>query len=609
MIQNFHELVSRIKSQIPIHELISEFISIKKAGSGYVAVCPFHDDHQPSLHINPKKGIFKCFACGTGGDLFSFYSLINKKKWNESVIDLATKYGFQIEYGAESKTEVQVKNQLYELNKVVLEFYKSNLFSAGGEEALDYLKKTRTISSEFVEKYELGKANNSWDSLFNYLTKQKGYPLELVLASGLILTREDQRGYYDRFRNRIIFPISNENNFIVGFGGRALSSDDVKYLNSPETLIFSKGYILYGLNHAKDEIKKLDHVIVTEGYFDVITAHQYGLTNTVATLGTALTHNHLRLLAKHTESKKIYLCLDSDNAGKKAVESIFRLSQELNRFTNIDLRVTCDLPAKDLDESLKAENEASIKSRIENGKKITDFIFDRLIKNYIDASNETIKREVMDNIIDVISSVNDPLEQKDSIKYVSHKLNLEEELINLKIRDKLKLTRQKKLKFQKDNVKKDDDFFKMHSLERFKHAELALLSLYISSFPYQENIKLELSNINLLDEKHSLIKEFVDNINQSGITPMEVIDQLILSFNEYKHMMSVISDLALRIETEEENRVKNKEKIISESKEWINWWITNKQKMKNLTKLLKECKDSNEETKILSEMMSVIKKV
>lgn len=608
MIKNFQELISQIKAQVPIQELISEFVPVKKSGRGYVALCPFHDDHHPSLQIHPQKGIFKCFSCGTGGDLITFYALITKKKWSEVIPELALKYGLKVEYGNISKTEIQIKNQLYELNRVALDFFKNNLFTQTSRDALDYLKTTRKLSQETIEKYEIGLALNSWDSLYNYLTKEKHFTGELVIASGLFVLKENGQNYYDRFRNRIIFPIFNENFNVIGFGGRALSKEDTaKYLNSPETLIFSKGQILYGLNFAKDEIKKCDYAILTEGYIDVITSHQNGLLNTVATLGTALTPAQARLLTKYTESKRVYLCMDTDMAGKKAVESIFHLIQEISHLTNIDIRVANTLESKDLDEELIHTNPQVVKERIENSQKIVHFIFDKATKEYINSSSEITKKSILEEIIETIMAIKDPIEQKEGIKYICHKLNIEEELMNLKLKDKLKSLKQKANKYQKSEIKKEEDTFKMYSSERFMHAELELLALYISLFPYIEEIKKDLQQIEFIDEKHKLIKDFLDNLTPPQISPQEVINQLIFEFNEYKHIMSVISDLAWRLETDDTAYSKKKDKILTEAKEWINWWVTNKQKMKILTDLLKDCKTGNEENKVLTQMMELIK--
>lgn len=613
MIKNFQELISQIKTQVPIQELISEFITIKKSGRGYVAVCPFHDDHNPSLQIHPQKGIFKCFSCGTGGDLISFYALINKKKWSEAVTELASKYGFKIEYGNENPVESQLKSQLYEMNKIVLNFFKTNLFSATGKEALEYLKEKRNLNDKTIEKFELGYAQNSWNLLYKHLSSEKGYTQELIIASGLIIPKENQDGYYDRFRNRVIFPIFNESNNLIAFGGRALSSDDVKYINSPETLIYNKGQNLYGLNFAKEEIKKSDCVILTEGYMDTIAAQEAGLLNTVATLGTALTSHQLRLLGKHTESKKIYLCMDTDPAGKKAVETIFRLAQETSKFVNLDIRVVSELPGKDLDEALKQFDANTIKEKIAISKKLINFIIDRKVENH-HLSDDINKKRIIEEIIDIIFEIKDSIEQNEYLKYASHQLNIEEELLNIKLRDKSRSQKARNLKQHNIQGKRDnDEIFKMHSFERYKHAELELLSLYIESFPQKaEEIKNELAVFEFLDEKHKLIKEYIDNITDKQIAPKEIINNLIIEFNEYKHIMEIISDLAWRIGADEEGEtssyIKNKDKILTEAKNSIKWWVTNKQKMKTYTGLIKDCKSKEEEIKILSEMLNLLKK-
>lgn len=612
MIKNFKELVQELKSQIPIQELISEYTTIKKSGRGFAALCPFHDDHHPSLQIHPQKGIFKCFVCGTGGDLITFYSLINKKKWSEAVTELALKYGLKIEYGTESKTETQIKNKLLEINKTVLELFKRNLLTSHGSDALSYLKTQRKLSDSTINKFELGFAENKWDSILNYLTKDKKYPQELIIASGLFVIREGDGTYYDRFRNRIIFPIYDENNNVLGFGGRTITSDEPKYLNSPDTLIFTKGHTLYGFNFAKDEIKKSDYTILTEGYLDVISAYQSGLINTVASLGTALTLNQARLLSKYTESKKVYLCLDFDEAGKRALESVFRLSQGINQHVKIDFRVSGNLNAKDLDEALKTYEVDTIRYKIVNGDKLINFVLDKYINAYNTISNEINKSNILDELIGITESVNDPIEKKESIKYLSHKLNLEEEIINIKLNQKKKQLKNKFIR-TKEKTQSEDDRFKMHSPERYKHAEMELLILYIFSFPHNvKEIRENLSSFIFLDDKNKLIKEYLDSINSQEIKSQEVINQLLIEFNEYKHVMEAITNIAWHMETsyseENNNYQKIKDSIIKQAQESITWWITNKQKMASLKASLKECKTKEEESKVLQEMMDILKK-
>lgn len=615
MIKNFKEVISQIKNQVPIQDLIAEYLTLKKSGRGYVALCPFHDDHHPSLQIHTQKGIFKCFSCGAGGDIITFYSQYNKRSWQESVTELAVKYGIKIEYGFENKAEVEIKKQLYELNRIALSFYKNNLFSNKGNEALDYLKNKRGLTPETIEKYEIGFALNEWDTLYNYFVKEKHFPRELIIASGLFIPQENEQSYYDRFRNRIIFPIIDENEKIIAFGGRCIepvTSEVPKYINSPETLIYSKGNNLYGLYFAKEEIKAKDFVILTEGYLDVLTAHQHKLLNTVALLGTALTQNQLRLLAKHTTSKRIYLCLDTDAAGIKATENIFRLLQDSKDFLHCDIRVLSSLLEKDLDESLRKHSINDFYKSLEKSKKLNLFILDKLAADYDKANisgNEISKKLVMEEITKVLLQIRDPLEQKQSIQYLSHKIEIDEEIISFKLKNELKLKRKKEAR--KKLSQYEDDEFKMYTNERFMHAERELLLLYISSFPLVEQIKNKMAEITFIDEKHKLIKEFLDNLEGEEITPYESLNRLTLEFNEFKHIMSVISDLAFQLELDEKQNenhyIKNKEKILNEAKEWINWWITNKQKMKELTLKLKDSKTSEEETDVISEMMKIIK--
>ncbi len=576
-----------------------------------MALCPFHNDRNPSMHVNPDKGIFKCFSCGTGGDLIYFHSQINKKKWSESVVDIATKYGFKVEYGEENKSETQIKNKLYEINRAALDFFKKNLFSTNGSDALNYLMNIRGFSKEVVDKYEIGFALKSWDSLLICFTKEKQYPQELIIASGLFIPKENSNSYYDRFRGRVIVPIFDESGKVIGFGGRTISNDEPKYLNSPETLVFNKGNNLYGLNFAKEEIKKSNQVILTEGYFDVISAHSHGLLNTVATLGTALTPYQGRLLGKFTESKKVYLCMDSDTAGKKAVESIFKLINSPENQISLDVEVVSELGAKDLDEALKQHSLSELKSRMQSSQKLIYFVIDTALKKYALSGSDFDKKNILDEIILVITEIKDPVEQKKSVSYVSHKLDIEEELLNIKAKDRLKISKQKSARISrgKADVDKDDEPYAMHTKERFKHAEIELLTLYVSSFPHtSREIRDELSELQFIDDKHKLIKDFLDSISDEGLTSDEVINKLVLEFNEYKHIMSVISDLEWKIDSDNvHDYSKNKQKILSEAKEWINWWVKNKQKLKSLTDMLKDCKNSEEELNILSEMLKIVR--
>ena len=610
MIKNLQDLVLQIKEQIPIHELVSEYIPLKKSGRSYVALCPFHNDHKPSLHVNSEKGIFKCFSCGTGGDIIHFYSQINKKKFYESVLDLAMKYGFRIEHGEENLPEVKLKNNLLELNRDALNFFKRNLFLEDTKDALNYLTNIRKYGQEVIAKYELGFALNSWNALLKYLTHEKHYSNDCIASSGLFVQKENSDDYYDRFRNRIIIPIYNESSSIIGFGGRTISNEEPKYLNSPETLIFNKGSCLYGLNFAKEEIKKLDFVILTEGYFDVITAHQKGLLNTVATLGTALTGKQARILAKYTESKKLCLCLDSDRAGKKAAEGVFKVINDKQNPVFLDVSVVSNLGGKDLDETLNSNSTEFVINKIKSAQQLINFVLDEITCLYGDDQSAVQKKNIFDQVLEILGDIKDPIEQREYLKYLSHKLNIEEELLVIKLRDKLKT----KQKFKKDLLQassKNEKEYTMYTSERFKQAELELLALYICSFPDNNlNIKSELNKIDFIDDKHKLIKDYLDNISDQKATKEQILNNLMIEFADFKHIMSLVSEIAWRIHSDDTSTyTKSENKILQEAGEWINWWAKNKHQLKTLTGQLKDCKDQNEEIKILSQMVNVVKGV
>ncbi len=306
--------VIEIKNAADIVDIISEVVHLKKSGKNFLGLCPFHSEKTPSFSVSPEKQIFYCFGCGVGGNIFSFLMKHDGLAFPEAARTLARRYGIDIPKKSltfEQKERITERESLLNINRQAMTYFYRALRSKSGSIPRSYLKK-RGFSAEIIDKFHLGYAPKGWDNLLNFFSK-KGTSLALVEKSGLILPKKDKRGFYDRFRDRIIFPILDVNKAVIGFGGRVLDDSLPKYLNSPETPIYNKSRSLYGLYTAKDKCRATNTIFIVEGYLDLLSLHQHGLENAVATLGTALTAEHVRLLTRY--ASRIILVYDSDEAG------------------------------------------------------------------------------------------------------------------------------------------------------------------------------------------------------------------------------------------------------------------------------------------------------
>ena len=309
-------VIDEIRDRADIVDIISNYVPLKKAGQNFKALCPFHDEKTPSFNVNAAKQIFRCFGCGKGGNVFTFVMEVEKVPFPQAVELVAEKIGYQIprrEHEFPDEKGAVNKKALYEVNARAVRHYHTVLRQKEGAEALDYLEK-RGISESSIETFGLGFAPDSWDFLVGKVKDPQF--LQTMASIGLVIKRENEPGYYDRFRNRVMFPIYDTQERVVGFGGRVMDDSEPKYLNSPESTLFSKSRNLYGLNWAKAAIATANTVAVVEGYTDVILAHQNGVKNVVATLGTAMTAEHARLLKRFT--RNVIVVYDGDEAGQKA---------------------------------------------------------------------------------------------------------------------------------------------------------------------------------------------------------------------------------------------------------------------------------------------------
>lgn len=373
--------IQEIKDLANIAELIAEVIPVRRSGAGYLALCPFHNDKKPSMHISPSKGIFKCFSCGAGGDVFKFWSEYYQKDFSETLKDLANKYGVILENNY-SKEDTKSFNKKIQILEAAANFFHEQLLaSQQAQNARDYLAK-RNITTATINNFKIGYSPEEPDRLIKFLKESLDLSEEELVESGLALKNENTNSYFDRFRSRLMIPVFDERSRVIAFGGRILdpNSQLAKYINSPETSVYNKGSNLFGLNLAKEEIRKKDSVILVEGYFDLIALYQTGFTNVVANQGTALTAKQVKLMTKYTESKKILLCLDSDRAGEEASDRAWELISTILKDIDHEIRIIKIPDGKDPDDFLKTHSREEFESLINNAPAFLEYKINQVIR-------------------------------------------------------------------------------------------------------------------------------------------------------------------------------------------------------------------------------------
>ena len=350
------DIIEEVRMKNDIVDVISQYVKLTRKGNSYFGLCPFHNEKTPSFSVTPSKQMYYCFGCGAGGNVFTFVMEYENFTFGEALKYLADRAGVElpkIEYSKEAKAKAEKKAQLLEINKQAAQYFYYQLRRENGRNAHDYLT-GRGLSEETIRKFGLGYSDKYSDDLYKFL-KSKNYSDELLRESGLFNT-DERHGMYDKFWNRVIFPIMDVNNRVIGFGGRVMGDGKPKYLNSPETKIFDKSRNLYGLNIARTTRKS--YLILCEGYMDVIAMHQAGFTNAVASLGTALTSGHASLLKRYTQ--EVLLIYDSDEAGIRAALRGIPILRE----AGVNSRVVSLKPYKDPDEFIRNEGPEAFENRM-----------------------------------------------------------------------------------------------------------------------------------------------------------------------------------------------------------------------------------------------------
>jgi DNA primase len=424
------DTVEEVKQRADIYDVVSEHVVLKRQGKDYVGFCPFHDDKRnPSFSVSPSKQFYYCFSCGAGGNAIKFMMEIGKRQFGEVVLDLAKKYQVPIKtlepaQRQELQRQLSVRDQLYEILALTAKFYEHALVQPEGHGALNYLLHDRALRPEVIQQFQLGYAPGGWTTLYGYLVDQKHYPAQLVEQAGLIVPRkEGGAGYYDRFRDRLMIPIWDSQGRVIAFGGRALGDDKPKYLNSPETDLFDKGKTLYGLDRAKAAIAKQDGAVVVEGYFDVIALHAAGITNVVASLGTALSLHQVKMLLRFTESKKLIFNFDADGAGVKAAERAIGEVATLAYQDAVKLHIMNIPNGKDPDDFLKIHSAADYQRLLDQSPRWLEWQIQNVIEGR-DLTKAGHLQEITEAIAKLLGNITNPSTRTDYIKECAERLSL-----------------------------------------------------------------------------------------------------------------------------------------------------------------------------------------
>ena len=430
-------VIREVKQRLGIMELVSEYVTLQKAGRNFKGLCPFHSEKHPSFFVFPEQQTWHCFgACGTGGDIFSFVMKKEGIDFGQALRLLAQREGIAIgPLEAPTRAAHEGEEELFRLNEAVAEYYHHLLLSAkAGEAARSYLAR-RKVTPETIKEFRLGFSPDTWETTKNYLL-DKGYKGQELLGAGLILEKEGG-GSYDRFRNRLMFPICDIQGRVTGFGARALDDSLPKYINSPQTSVFDKSSILYGIDKAKSSIRKKNAVIIVEGYTDVLTAHQHGWQNVVGSMGTSLTEKQVGLVKGLTNN--ITLALDADLAGEEATLR----GKAILAHSNAEAEVILLPSGKDPDEVIR-DDPALWRKLVEQAMPILDFAFQSVISK-VDINKAKDKSLAVQKLLPSIREIKDPVQKLHYVQKLARELRIEESTIRTALREDKAIGRSRKL--------------------------------------------------------------------------------------------------------------------------------------------------------------------
>jgi len=588
-------IIEEIKNRLDIVDVVGDYLKLEKTGVNYRALCPFHSEKTPSFFVSPTRQIWKCFGCGAGGDIFKFVMMIEGIEFPEALKILAERAG--VELRKYDFKENSARQRIFDINQLAVKFFQKQFQSKTGQEAKKYLL-SRGINEESIEEWEIGYAPNKWKALKDFLNS-KGYKDEEIEKAGLIIKGET--GFYDRFRGRIIFPIWNVNSQVVGFGGRIFEKvtgdEKAKYLNIPNSLVYNKSRILYGIDKAKREAREKEKMILVEGYTDVIMTHQAGYRNTVATCGTALTNFHLKILGRYVQN--LILCFDADFAGESATERGINLALS----QGFDLKIA-RLPADKDPADLIRENPKLWQEAIDKAMPIMEFYFEVAFSKF-DKNSLSGKKGISKFLLPVIKRIPNKIEQGFWIQRLARELRLDERYVY----EELKKTETGEV------YSKEEDRVLEQRKSKQEIIEENILKILLSHPDLFEELDEEILRVG--SPLFSTIIEKARNLYQEK---KEIQD-----WNEYSEYFSddeleKINILLLEYEVEEEKEIDKRSKDDSRvfwrqsleacQKELIK--IILKERLKGLTeeiKLVEEEKNQKRLSNLIKEFYSLRKRI
>lgn len=507
-----YDKITQIRKSVNIVDIISEYIPLEQRGRNYFAVCPFHDDHNPSMSISPEKQIYTCFVCGAHGNVFNFIMDYEGVPFYEALKRIADKVGILIDTPKRVNTKPTKIDSIYDIYDIANKYYQNNLYTKEGKEALEYLK-SRNFDDDIIKTFGVGLSGKN---LLTEVLKKKKYSEDTLVKSGISSSTDGK--VHDTFINRIMFPLCDLEGKVVGFSGRIYNSESQsKYVNSKESDIFKKGYLLYNYHRAKEECRKEKSVIVVEGFMDVIALHMVGIRNVVATMGTAITKEQAKLLKRL--SLNIILCFDGDAAGNKATNACAKELDEIGVIPKI-----IRLPDKlDPDEFLKKYGVDKFKEYLDNPKSLLDYRIDEY-KNETNFSDSESVSKYIKSVVLELQSINDPIIREMTINKLSNETNISVPTINGMLK------KNKVIKKEKEN--------KNIVYDKYEKAEMRLIFYMIRNsevmriykknkcyFPSQ-NYRYLVNEIVHYYDKH-------DNINIADfITYLSDKEELLNEFNK-----------------------------------------------------------------------------